>query len=173
MKLTGLEFTASMRMTQAGDALDVDMDLLSTTTTIDQVFYSTLFFDMLNGDVTGAAGGSSVPGFVIKAYDTDDVLFTTSGVVQLDWYEVETGYISEALTTKIASVASDVRLRKIELYYIANEGGADKEVLITTSEEIAKTAFADADSNGVYGVLVENANGAVTMTTTMRFVIAA
>ena len=96
MQLTGLEFTSSVRLTQANNALDIDVDLLSTSSKIDPNFYSMLFFDMLNGDVTGADGGSVTTGFLCKVYDTAGNLYATTTVQKLDWYQVEKGYISEA-----------------------------------------------------------------------------
>lgn len=172
MKLSGLELTSSIRMTQAADALDIELNLLSTNTPVDPVFYSTLFFDMLNGDVTGVIGGSATPGFVIKVYNTDNTLFTTSDVATLDWYETENGYISEAITTKTQAIASNTHIRKIELYYYANESDTNKEVLVASSEEIGRSNFATADSNGVLGIPLLSANGAVDFSCTTQFVIA-
>lgn len=170
MQLTGLEFTSSVRLTQANNALDIDVDLLTTSSKIDPNFYSMLFFDMLNGDVTGADGGGVTTGFLCKVYDTAGNLYTTTTVQKLDWYQVEKGYISEAISS-ITRTSTDVRLRKMDLFYIANNGGTAKEVMIGTSNLIATSSFASNDVNSIPGVLVTSTNGDTTLKVTFRFTI--
>lgn len=172
MKLTGLEFTAGVRLTQANGNVDIDIDLLTENNKIDPNFYSTLFFDMLNGEVTGADGSGVTTGFLCKIYDTAGNLFTTTTVTKLDWYQIETGYVSEAITS-VTRTSTDVRLKKIDMYYVANDTNAPKEILVSTSTALSKSEFVSNDANSIAGVLVPAANGDTTIKVTVRFTIGA
>lgn len=172
MKLTGLELLSSVRLSQAADYIDIELDLLNTSTTIDQTFYSMLFFDMLNGDVTGETAGAATPGFLFKIYKTDGTLFSTSAVSQLDWYETETGYVSETMPTFTVAVPTDMHVRKVEMYYVANDVDVNKEVLMLSSEEINRSNFATKDASDILGVPVLAAGGDLTASVMIKFVIA-
>ena len=126
---------------------------------------------MLNGDVTGV-DGTPTTGVKFKLYDTNSVLFAeTTTNNKLDWYENESAYISEAVDVAAYTVGTDVRVAKIEVIYVANNSDVARETIIFSSMALAGSSYATADSNGVKGVLLNAADGNVTINVKTQFVI--
>lgn len=173
MQLKGIELQTTIRLSQPSDAKDVKYTITTTAgANIDANFYSLLFFDMMGGTVTGE-DGTPTTGIKFKLYETDDSLFAESDTAKLDWYETETTYVSEALPTiSSQAVGSDTFVRDVEVIFNGNDSDADKEVIIFASSALGAVTEAIDDGNGVKGVKLATADGAVTLTVEHRFVIA-
>ena len=172
MQLKGIELETTIRLTQAADALDVKYTLTTNAANVDANFYSLMFFGLLNGDVTGV-DGTPTTGIKFKVYETDDSTFHEATVAKLDWYETESSYISEAIpTSSSVAVGTDTYIREVEVIYTANDRDTGADTVIFSSTALGSVAAAVDDGNGVKGILLETANGAVDITVTHRFVIA-
>lgn len=170
MQMKGLDVLSAVRLTQPNDALDIDVDQLSTNLgVIQNEFYAFLFFDMLNGEVTGAAPVTT--GIKLKLYNVAGAVVVESDAVKLDWYETETAYISEAAFSKVQALGSDTYISKAVVSYVGNDGGVAKEVDIFESTAFAKSVFASADTSSNKGILISVSNGSLTATGSLQFSI--
>lgn len=164
MNLTGISVTGSIRFTQANDVLDIEVDLFKTgQTEFTPQFYTLLFFDLMNGNVTGKddAGNGITTGISMKVYDVTDNEQVQTAVTKLDWYEGLNEYYVEATTTGSFTPANDVRLRRTDILYTSNAGTASREDVIVESLTLEKSNFASTDTNNNSGVLIQAANGVV------------
>jgi len=172
MQMKGLDVLSTVRLTQPNDTLDIELDqLTSNSSSIQNEFYATLFFDMLNGTVTGEAGGAANPGLKLKMYDVDGAVVLESPVATLDWYETESNYISEAQLAYTGALVADTYIAETEVILVVNDGGSDKEIVVYKSTAFSLSSFASADVNGHKGVLISISNGALTARGNLTFTI--
>ena len=167
MQLSGIDLSAYMRLTQPDDALDIEIELLKTgVAEIKPSLYTLLFFDLMNGVLTGAddPGNSITTGiwFDVKLVDGTSLAQTTKA--KLDWYESTTYYIVEAVSIANVTLSADVKISNVDVYFTANDvsAGSEKNILLATSAAPANCAFSSSDENGS-GIVVQNANGNLTI----------
>jgi len=164
MKLTNLEISSTMRLTQpnVGDelqTLDIEFDLTKGAV-IDNDLYSLAFYGMLNGYVDGKDDGPVVTGIKISAYDQTNVLVAESVPSKIDMVVDEMYTRLEAKsTTLINDTSTDVYISKIAISYVANDEGVAKESLIFTSPAPATCVFAEVIGvTTKKGILLEAGN---------------
>ena len=168
MQLRGIDVSASVRFTQPNDVLDVQIDLLrGGAGEITSAFYALLFFDLMNGTVTGQddPGNGIETGiyFIIKC--ADNTTYATTGKAKLDWYESTGYYYIEAKPVVSFTPTEDKRVSSVEIVYAANDvvNLTEKAVTIATSDALARSSFATSGADG-NGILITAAAGAVTIT---------
>lgn len=170
MQLSGIDLTASIRFQQANDALDIKLELANVGKAIVQTdFYKLLFFDFLNGDVTGTTGVVTT-GLKAIVYDVADVAQVTTNTALFDWYEDETSYICECTMTKSAVPGGTFYAESVKIHYIADKEGVEQDSLIFTSTAPATSTFATAVAQDK-GIEVLVGNGSLTTTVVFKFTI--
>lgn len=170
MQLTGLELTASLRLQKPDDALDIKLELAAVGKAVIQSdFYKLLFFDFMNGNVTGITG-TVTTGLKAKVYDVADVKQIETLPAQFDWYEDETNYICECTMTKTQTVATTFYAESVKINYVADEEGIASDLYIFNSTAPATSSFATVVGPDK-GIEVLNTDGDVTATVVFKFTI--
>lgn len=165
MKLSGIDMSGKIRFTQDPDLFDKEVDLFKTgSAVIYPDFYTLLFFNLMNGDVTGRddAANSIATGIYFILKDTADSVYTTTGKVKLDWFEDLNYYYVRALIDSTISPSADSRIATVDIMYTANDvdATAEKDVLLARSTALSTSKFASSDADG-NGVLISMALGNV------------
>jgi|GEM_PF-6787532 len=155
MQLKNLDISSFIRVTQG--EFDIEVNTFKNAD-VTQEFYALLFFDMMNGTVTGADQGGVITGIKAKVYDIDNNIVSETVVSKLDWFETQTSYTINANTVSTVNLAADAYLSKIELIYVANDSGAEKEVIITTSDSLSNSVFATTAPSSGKGVRIVPGN---------------
>lgn len=154
MKLSNLEITSDLRLTQpnsgleSGQTLDIRF-VIDTGSVVSNEFYNLIMYEMLNGVVNGESG---IVNTGVKAvyYDATDAVIATSDVVPLDKITTEAGTELVANTTATKTDTTVTKyVTKVEVYYVANDSGVADDKLIFTSTMPQKTTFAEATGVGV------------------------
>jgi len=174
MKLSGIDLQGTLRFTQPNDVMDIEIDLMKTgSSEIKTDFYALVFFDLMNGNITGeddaGAGIQTGISFVLKDAAGNAIL--TSPVTKLDWYESESAYYVQAIGEVNQTLTNDVRIASAEVYYTANDSGTTKQVMVASTNVPSTTTFATDDGNGNKGIFVQSANGDLTFTYNYLLVI--
>ena len=151
MQLKNLDISSFVRITQG--EFDIEVDVFKNAE-VTQEFYALLFFDLMNGNVTGADNPPLITGIKAKIYDTGNNLVSETSVSKLDWFETQTSYVINSETTSSFNPASDVYLSKVELIYVANDSGSAREVTITESSSLASSVFATTAPDNTKGVRI-------------------
>ena len=162
MKLSGIDLNGTIRLTQPNDYMDIEFGLMKNgQSEIKPEFYTLVFFNLMNGNVTGKDGSSFHTGVYFKIKDIAGNVITTP-VVKFDWYEGEQVYYVAADAEVSQTISADIRIASVEIYYVANNNDAEDDILIATTNTPAASSFATDDGNGNKGILVAQAGGDLT-----------
>jgi len=174
MRLSGIDLQGTLRFTQPNDALDIQIDLMANgKSEIKSELYTLVFFDLMNGTVTGAddAANGIETGISFVVKDPDGNAIASTPVAKLDWYEGEDAYYVQAISDSVVTLTADARIAEVEVYYTANDSGSAKQVLIASTTTPAASSFATDDGAGNKGILVQSGNGALNVTCNYLLVI--
>lgn len=151
MKLSNLEISSSMRLTQPNvedenQVLDIEFDVTKNAT-ISNDLYALAFYKMFNGYVTGTDTSSVTTGVKFSFYDENDTIIAESipaGIdLIIDEYYTRLEAYSETL---IADSTSERYITKIIISFVSNDNETEYESLILTS--IAPTTCTFAETIG-------------------------
>jgi hypothetical protein len=149
MKLSNIEITSDLRITQPAGAAEKDETLdirfaIDTGSVVDGDFYELLFYNLLNGFVTGETAGPVVTGIKAIYYDQNDQAIAETPAVYLNKVLTETG--TELNATASVTIPADstvVYITKVDLIYISNNNASEEVNLIFTSIQPQKCAFSE------------------------------
>lgn len=177
MQLRNVSVEATIRLTQPNDALDIALDAFKQGYgELHPNFFKLVFFDMLNGNVSGRDDSthSIVTGFYAKFYDTTNSEQLSTNIAKLDWYETETAYVITVTTSGNTTPASSFHMSKMELYYVANDEEstpAPQDIKVLESTVFQNTVFTSTDADSNKGILIDAADGALTGSVTFTITV--
>jgi hypothetical protein len=149
MKLSNIEITSDLRMTQPAGAAEKDQTLdiqfaVDVGAVADGEFYELLFYNLLNGFVTGEDETGVVTGVKAIYYDQNDQMIAETAAVYLDKVMTETGTELHAVASvDVPEDSTVVYITKVDLIYISNNNSTEESNLIFTSVQPQKCAFAE------------------------------
>jgi len=177
MQLRNVTISTDVRLQQPNDALDIVLDGFKTGYgALDPNFFKLVFFDMLNGNVSGVddSDNSIQTGFYAKFYDTADNQQLSTQKAKLDWYETETTYVITVTTSGTMTPMSSFHMAKMELFYVANDEEttpAEQEIKVAESTVFQASVFTSTDSESRKGILIDATDGDLTGSVTFTIVI--
>lgn len=174
MKLSNLEITSTLRVTQPGSgsesAQTTDIRFaIDTGCVVAAEFYDLLLYELMNGLVSGESGVVTT-GIKAIYYDETNAVLAQSTVGKLDKVVTESGTEVIAITTATKTDSTVEKfITKVDIMYIANDADTEDAKLIFTSPMPQKTTFAEATGIGVgKGVALAASGGDSLLTNTFN-----
>jgi len=149
MKLTNLELTSELRITQPvgiedGQIVDIRFALDGQRAVIQPDFYNVVFYQLMNGFVVGSDSTAFNTGIKCKLYNDVGTVVGETLPTKLDRILTETGTEVSCLSTVTlldSSIAAYVH--RVEVVYVSNDNDVEADMVIFSTTSPQYTSFAE------------------------------